>query len=266
MNMMDDVKSAGKRFNQLVGILNTLRDENGCPWDRIQSEKSILNYFLEEVYEAVDALERNDSHAFVEELGDVLMEIVFFAQIFREKEEFTIADVLKGINQKMIRRHPHVFGKEKIKDSQSVLEEWNRSKKKEKERSSHFEGLPKNAPALLTAFQIGRLASIQGFDWDKPAEVMDKLREEVKELEEVVKADEKARITEEMGDILFAIANLSRHLDVNPELALRRANLKFLRRFQYIERELEKQGKKISDSNQEEMEFLWERSKKDKPD
>lgn len=263
---MDDIKSAAKRFKRLVEILVALRDENGCPWDRIQDERSILDYFLEEVYEAVDALERNDPESFMEELGDVLLEIVFFAQIFKEKGIFTISDVIHGINQKMIRRHPHVFGKEKIKDSHSVQEEWSRRKKTEKERSSYFDGLPATAPALLTAFQIGRLASIQGFDWDKPVEVMEKLQEEVKELEEVLDADDKTRMTEEMGDILFALSNLSRHLDINPELALRKTNLKFLRRFKFIEKELEKQGKKVTDSDKKEMEILWERSKKKKTD
>jgi len=263
---MDDVKTAGKRFIQLVDILDVLRGENGCPWDKLQNERSILDYFLEEVYEAVDALERNDLRAFREELGDVLMEIVFFAQIFKEKGEFTISDVLQGINHKMIRRHPHVFRKEKLKDAQSVQEEWSKRKKTEKERKSCFEGLPQNAPALLTAFQIGRLASVQGFDWEKPAEVLEKLREEVKELEEVVHAGDKDRIAEEMGDIFFSLANLSRHLEVNPELALRTANLKFLSRFQYMERELDKQGKKISDVDQKEMECFWEKAKKEKQD
>lgn len=247
---------------QLVGILDALRDENGCPWDKIQNEMSILDYFLEEVYEAVDALERYDPQAFREELGDVLMEIVFFARIFKEKGEFSISDVLEGINQKMIRRHPHVFGSENVKDSRTVLEEWNRRKKTEKKRVSYFDGLPKNAPALLTAYQIGRLASVQGFDWEKPDDVMEKIKEEVKELEDVTEAGEKARLTDEMGDILFSLANLSRHLDVNPEIALRRSNLKFIKRFQYIEGELRKQGKKITESSPEDMELLWERSKK----
>lgn len=259
---MEDKKTAGILFTQLVEILDTLRGENGCPWDKIQDEQSILDYFLEEVYEAVDALERSNLHAFKEELGDVLMEIVFFARIFKEKREFSIIDVLEGINQKMIRRHPHVFGSEVIKDSQAVLEEWNRRKKTEKKRISYFDGLPRNAPALLTAFQIGRLASVQGFDWDKPEDVMEKINEEVKELEDATEVGEKARITEEMGDILFSLANLSRHLGVNPEIALRKTNMKFLIRFRYIEAELEKQGKKITDSSQEEMELLWERSKK----
>jgi len=202
----------------------------------------------------------------MEELGDVLMEVVFFAKIFKEKGKFTISDVLEGINQKMIRRHPHVFGKENIKDSQSVLEEWNRRKKSEKERSSYFEGFPKNAPSLLTAFQIGRLASIQGFDWEKPAGVLVKLEEEVKELEEVLNDDQKDRISEEIGDILFCLANLSRHLNINPELALRKSNLKFLNRFQSMEKELEKQGKKISDMTLEEMDDFWEMSKKEEHD
>jgi len=259
---MEDKKKAGKLFTQLVGILDALRSENGCPWDKIQNEKSILDYFLEEVYEAVDALERNDLQAFSEELGDVLMEIVFFARIFKEKGEFSISDVLEGINQKMIRRHPHVFGREVIKGSQAVLDEWNKRKKAEKKRISYFDGLPKNAPALLTAFQIGRLASVQGFDWKKPEDVLEKIKEEVKELEDATTAGKKAFITEEMGDILFSLVNLSRHLDVNPETALRKTNLKFLKRFQYIEAELEKQGKKITDSSQEDMELLWERSKK----
>lgn len=259
---MEDKKKAGKLFMQLVGILDALRDENGCPWDKIQNEMSILDYFLEEVYEAVDALERYDPQAFREELGDVLMEIVFFARIFKEKGEFSISDVLEGINQKMIRRHPHVFGSENVKDSRTVLEEWNRRKKTEKKRVSYFDGLPKNAPALLTAYQIGRLASVQGFDWEKPDDVMEKIKEEVKELEDVTEAGEKARLTDEMGDILFSLANLSRHLDVNPEIALRRSNLKFIKRFQYIEGELRKQGKKITESSPEDMELLWERSKK----
>lgn len=263
---MEDKKKAGKQFTQLVGILDALREENGCPWDKIQNEKSILDYFLEEVYEAVDALERYDPQAFREELGDVLMEIVFFARLFKEKGQFSISDVLEGINQKMIRRHPHVFGSENVKDSLTVSEVWNRRKKTEKKRVSYFDGLPKNAPALLTAFQIGRLASVQGFDWTKPEDVLEKIKEEVYELEDVKKAGKKALITEEMGDILFSLANLSRHLGVNPEVALRKSNLKFLKRFKYIERELEKQGKKITDSSLEDMEFLWERSKKEELD
>jgi len=263
---MEDKKNTGQLFTQLVGILDALRDENGCPWDKIQNETSILDYFLEEVYEAVDALERYDTGAFREELGDVLMEIVFFARIFKEKGEFTILDVLEGINQKMIRRHPHVFGSEDVKDPQTVLDEWNKRKKTEKKRLSYFDGLPKNAPALLTAFQIGRLASAQGFDWAKPEEVLEKIKEEVYELEGVEKTGKKALVTEEMGDILFSIANLSRHLGVNPEVALRKANLKFLKRFKYVERELEKKGKKIAESSLEDMEFLWERSKKEKLD
>jgi len=258
---MNEQDRSREKFARLVGIMDRLREPDGCPWDRQQDKNTITNYFLEEVYEAVDAMERKDVPAVKEELGDVLMEIVFLARIYKEKGAFTIADVLDGINAKMIRRHPHVFGREKGKTAEAVRSDWGKQKTVEKHRSSLFDGFVRSGPSLLNAFQIGQRASGIGFDWEKAEDVLAKVREELGELEDAVCKNVRSRIEDEVGDVLFAVANTARLLNINPELALRRSNEKFIRRFHFIERELDHMGKSLNETTLEEMEVLWEKAK-----
>jgi tetrapyrrole methylase family protein/MazG family protein len=253
----------GLKFEKLVKIMDVLRSEHGCPWDREQDERSITDFFLEEVYEAVDAIQAGDARSLEEELGDVLMEVVFLAQIYKEKKKFTIADVLNGIVQKMVRRHPHVFGTEKFRSSQKVTEAWQLQKRAEKPRRTVFGGLARSSPSLLQAFQIGQRVSVLGFDWRSPKEVLEKIREEIDELEEALETGKAAPIQEEIGDAFFALANLSRVLGLNPELALRKANEKFKRRFARLTRELQKRGKDLGRASLEDMDKIWEELKKD---
>jgi tetrapyrrole methylase family protein/MazG family protein len=261
-HIMEDSKKAGQKFSRLVEILDELRSINGCPWDREQNERTIANYLLEEVYESIEALYSQDFRSLAEELGDVLLEVVFLSRIAKEKGAFTISDILDGINQKMIRRHPHVFGDKKVKDSASVRKVWNQQKLREKKRESVFNGLPKTTPSLLAAFQIGLRASSFGFDWKKVHDVLDKVKEEVTELERAVQEKKDHEMTLEIGDVLFSLANVSRHLGVNPEIALNQANKKFIRRFQFIEKRLKEEGKDLKQCSLDEMDKIWEEAKK----
>jgi len=258
---MKKEEKAGKKFAQLVQIMETLRGDRGCPWDKEQDEKSITNYFLEEVYETVDAITAKDAKALAEELGDVLMEVVFLAQIYKEKNKFSIDEVLDGINQKMIRRHPHVFGPGRKKTSREVVDEWIQGKKEEKERESLFESFPNSTPALLAAFQIGLYVSHYGFDWNQPREALQKVKEEVAELEKVIDDQDKAELAREMGDVFFSLANVSRLLGINPEVALRQANKKFIKRFKYIEKKLKEEKKELGQASLDEMDEIWEEAK-----
>jgi MazG family protein len=259
---MEDAERAGKKFKQLIKILDTLRGEGGCPWDKEQDEKSVTNYFLEEAYELVDAVRSRDAAALLEELGDVLMEVVFLARIYKEKSKFSMADVLEGINKKMIRRHPHVFSQKKTVTSKKVRDEWRRQKRKEKAKLSPFDGLAKSLPSLLKAFQIGLRVSDYGFDWNKPLEALQKVKEEILELEIALKAKKEKEIFDEIGDVFFAFANVSRLLRVNPEIALQEANKKFIKRFDLVEKGLKKQGKKLGEVSLKEMDELWEKAKR----
>lgn len=258
---MDDASKAGKKFQRLVDILDVLRGEEGCPWDKEQNEKSITNYFLEEVYEAVEAINEDDPKTLAEELGDVLMEVVFLAHIYKEKKKFSISDVLEGINQKMIRRHPHVFERKRLETSQKVINEWDRQKKEEKERQSIFDGMVKSSPSLLEAFQIGLRVSPYGFDWSQALDALQKVKEEVSELEKALEGKKEKEVFNEMGDIFFAFANVSRLLGVNPEIALKHTNEKFVKRFRFIEKKLREEGKEISQIGLEEMDRIWEEAK-----
>jgi nucleoside triphosphate diphosphatase len=258
---MDTDKKVGEKFGTLVGIIGRLRAKNGCPWDREQNERTILNYFLEEVYEAVDAAVGKRPQALAEELGDVLMEIVFLSRIFEEQGRFSISEVLDGINQKMVRRHPHVFGAKKIRSARRVLDEWIRQKKVEKKRTSHFEGISRQAPSLLAAFQVGLRVSHFGFDWPGPGEALEKVKEEIGELEGALKKGRRQEAKEEIGDVFFALANVARLLGLNPEIALRQANGKFMRRFAKLERTLEAQGKELGRASLAEMDQIWDEIK-----
>lgn len=258
---MENEKGAGKEFQELVHILDILRSDKGCPWDREQNERTIINYFLEEVYEAVEALNQGDNQALAEELGDVLMEVVFLARIFKEKEKFTISDVLEGINQKMIRRHPHVFGRKKFKTSKKVIYEWHRQKREEKERESIYDGRVRSSPSLLEAFQIGQRASAYGFDWSRPQAALQKVKEEVSELEKALKGRKREEIFQEIGDIFFSMANVSRLLGINPEIALKASNEKFIKRFRFVEKKLKEEGKELGRASLEDMDKIWEEAK-----
>jgi len=255
-------QNAGVKFQELVEILATLRGPGGCPWDKEQDERSIADFFLEEVYEAIDALFRNDSAALAEELGDVLMEVVLLSRIFEEKSEFSVADALDGITKKMVRRHPHVFGGKKIESAERVLDAWIEQKKSEKKRASHFEGISRQAPSLLAALQIGRRVSHFGFDWPSPAAALEKVREEFGELEGAMASGKRGRVEEEIGDCFFALANVARKLGMNPEIALRQANDKFIGRFTKLEKNLRREGKSLGAASLAEMDAAWEDTKK----
>jgi MazG family protein len=258
---MEDAQLAGQKFEQLVKILDTLRGKSGCPWDKEQDEQSISNYFLEEVYEALDAILSGDKPSIAEELGDVLMEVVFLARIYKERKTFTISDVLENINQKMIRRHPHVFGDKTIASSSEVLDVWNLGKEQEKKRQSLFDGIVKLAPTLHSAYQIGLRVSSYGFDWDNPSDALEKVKEEVSELENAMNLGAKEHIFQEIGDAFFALSNVSRKLGVNPEIALKKANEKFMMRFESLEKELTEKGKNLGEASLEEMDEIWEQIK-----
>jgi tetrapyrrole methylase family protein / MazG family protein len=252
----------GKKFEDLVGILRTLRSPGGCPWDRAQDALSIRDYFLEEVYEAVEALDRGDEENLAEELGDVLMEVVFLARIFEEKGKFTIDDALDSINAKMIVRHPHVFGRKRPLTAGGVAEAWHKSKLAEKPRSSVLRDPGRTTPALLSAFLIGRRVSAFGFDWPDPGGALEKVREETSELGRAIRGKDRRRVEEEIGDLFFALANVGRKLGINPETALRRANRKFIARFRAMEIGLRASGTKIGEASLGEMDAVWEEVKR----
>lgn len=259
---MIDSALAGRKFQDLVDILARLRGPDGCPWDREQDVSTLKDYFLEEVYEALDAVERNDAGAAAEELGDVLMEIVFLSRVFEERGEFSAADALSEINAKMIRRHPHVFGDEKLETAAAVTDAWNVRKKAEKKRDSHFEGIPATAPALQAAFEIGKKAAAFGFDWPDASGALEKVREELAELEQAVAEGDAGKQVEEMGDCLFALACAARLLRIHPETALRRANVKFIERFTALEKRLQENGTPLGAATLDEMEAAWQDLKK----
>ncbi len=261
---MKNGERAGGELEKLIGIIARLREPGGCPWDREQTVGTLTGYLLEEVYEAVEACQNGDGPAACEELGDVFMEIVFLCRMFEEKGEFNAAEALDGINTKMIDRHPHVFGGAVITDSGRVAEEWSKRKLREKGRSSVLEGVGWNMPALFESFEIGRKAAGIGFDWPDAGGVFGKLDEEKTELEEAVAEGDARKIEEEMGDLLLTAASLARHLGVNPETALRRANRKFRARFGRVEKALAEKGRTPGQSSLEEMDALWDEAKEAK--
>lgn len=258
---MEDTRKAGENFKKLVQILEALRGKRGCPWDREQDETSLINYFLEEAYEVVDAVTSGDAESLAEELGDVLMEVVFLARVYEEKGKFSISDILEGINHKMIRRHPHVFARKRLKSSRRVSDEWQRQKKEEKERHSVLDGLAKSFPSLLEAFEIGHRVSHYGFDWRRPSEALRKVEEEILELKKALESKRENEILLEIGDIFFSLANVSRLLGVNPEIALRQSNEKFIKRFKFMERKLREEGKELGRVSLKEMDRVWEETK-----
>jgi XTP/dITP diphosphohydrolase len=260
----------GNKFNEFVEIVKRLRRE--CPWDREQTNDSIKDATIEEAYEVVEAIEKKNYNDLKSELGDLLLHVVFHTIIASEKNNFTIDEVIDSIRQKLIRRHPHVFGDVKVSGSQEVKKNWEEIKLEEG-RNSVLDGVPEMLPALQRAHRLQEKASKVGFDWEKKEDVWKKVIEEIEEMHEIekvksqklkVKSNEELynRLENEIGDVFFALVNYARFLDVNPENALRRTNSKFIRRFSYVEEKIKSLGKKLSDSNLKEMDFFWEESKK----
>jgi tetrapyrrole methylase family protein/MazG family protein len=288
----------GPAFEKLVALMSRLRSPSGCPWDREQTHATLRTYLIEEAYEVLDALESTDDAKFAEELGDLLLQVLFHAQIAREEGRFSIADVVREIYEKMIRRHPHVFGKKRAKDAAEVLRNWEIIKAQERQAkikgvketkeakeggeareiatssftsstsstplTSLLDGVPRSLPALLEGFQLTRKAARIGFDWDKVEGIFAKLAEETNELRHLLAAPHKdaPRIQSELGDILFVAINLARFLDVDPEIAAKEACAKFSRRFREMERLALEQGKTLADVPRAQMESFWEQSKR----
>jgi MazG family protein len=256
-----------RKFDDLVALQARLLDPNGCPWDREQTHQSLRTYLLEETYEVLEALDAGDFRKFPEELGDLLLQVVFHAELARRAGRFEIGDVVEHIYTKMVRRHPHVFGDAAAADSQAVLKNWEQLKAEERrvagktDAPSLLDGIPRTLPATLQAYQLTRRASRIGFDWEHLSGVLDKLREEVEELRAATASGARERVEEELGDLLFVAVNVARFLQADPELVLRRANRKFAERFRWMEREAEKSGHTLADTPRAEMEALWDRAK-----
>ena len=260
---------AADEFRQLVEIMKRLRGPDGCPWDREQTIASLRGFVLEETYEVLDAIDRTDHAALKGEIGDLIFEGVFLARIEEDDGHFAVADSVRAINEKLIRRHPHVFGSASAEERPSldtagqVVEQWEQIKAREQasagERRSLLTGVPRTMPALLRAHEIGMRVAAVGFDWSASAGVLEKIEEEVAELRAAVESGEgRERAEEEMGDLLFSIANLARKLGIEPESALRMANEKFCARFEAMERRFEDEGRGVSDASLEELEGAWE--------
>lgn len=233
-------------FGKLVSVVDTLRGDDGCPWDKAQTHDSVKPYLIEEAFEVIEALEAHDDSALCEELGDVLLHIVFHARMASERGAFDIEDISRGIVEKLIGRHPHVFGDAKAESAKEVLEEWEQIKLREKKakrgHASLLDGLPISMSALLVSQRIQEKASRIGFDWDTMEPVMGKVKEEFSELEEAIEARNHDKIESELGDLLFAITNLARFLEVSSEMALRKTINKFMTRFSHIEKRVKEEG------------------------
>lgn len=253
-----------KGFDRLMKLMRRLRAPGGCPWDAEQTHESLKRYLLEETYEVFEAIDKNDPELLKEELGDLLLQPVFHAAIAEEKGVFTMDDVLEAICDKLVRRHPHVFGEERVKTAEEQVENWERIKKAEKgeERKSAIAGVPPHLPSLMKAQKITEKASRVGFDWSHVDEVYAKVLEELKEFEETMAERDQERMEAELGDLLFAIVNLGRFLRLDPEEALRKTIARFTRRFEYVEEALHERGTSIRDASLEEMERFWEEAKR----
>jgi MazG family protein len=247
-----------KEFIEFINILQRVRRE--CPWDKKQTPYSLLTYFLEECYELVESIQSNAKDNIKEELGDVFIHIVMQSLMAEERGDFTLTDVLKNVNNKLITRHPHVFGEKETESVKEILYNWENIKQEENNKGI-LDGIPKILPSLIASFRIQEKASHVGFDWKNAKEIFYKLKEEISELEKAIEENNKENIEGEIGDLLFTIVNISRHLGIDPELALRKTNLKFVNRFKFLERKIKEEGKKWEDVTIEEMDKWWEISK-----
>lgn len=253
------MKEKAKAFVRLVEIMDRLREE--CPWDQKQTINSLRYLTIEEVYELSDAILEEDFQEIKKELGDLLLHIVFYSRIASEKQEFDITDVLNNISDKLIYRHPHIYGDVKVKDEKDVKLNWENLKLKEG-KSSVLEGVPKSLPAVVKAYRIQEKVRGIGFDWENKGQVWDKVLEEIKELKSEENNNDSKRIEDEFGDVLFALVNYSRFINVNPEDALEKTNKRFIKRFQFLEKQITYDGKKLSDLTFEEMNSYWDLAKK----
>lgn len=251
-------------FMDLIAVMDRLRGENGCPWDMEQTHESLKKYLIEESYEVIDAIDKGDMEALCEELGDVLFQVVFHSQIAMEFGDFDIRDVINGVTDKMITRHSHVFGEDRCKTVNEVMDNWEKKKRKEKSIESYTEGLrviPRGLPALMRSFKVQQKASEVGLDWESIDGAMEKVEEELKELLEVYKTQEDDKILEEMGDLFFSLVNVCRFLKCDPEFVLTASIDKFINRFEHIEESLKKMGKKFQDISLTELDELWNNAK-----
>jgi len=247
----------------LVEIMATLRGPGGCPWDREQTRESLKPFLIEEAYEVLEALDQKDRQKLQEELGDLLLQVIFHAQVASEREEFTITDVLQTVSEKLVRRHPHVFGETRAETAEAVLHTWERLKQEERggvQKASALDGVPKTLPALLRAQRLQDKAARVGFDWGETAAVIQKLEEELAELKAAMGKGAEV-MEEELGDLLFSLVNLARFLHLNAEEALRKCIEKFIHRFRYIEEVIAQRGKSLEESSLEEMDALWQEAK-----
>jgi len=262
-----------KSFDDLVAVMARLRAPGGCPWDHEQTYASLAQYLLEEAYETFDAIQEadqtGDTANLREELGDLLLQVVFHSTIGAERGDFTIDEVADGVTQKLTLRHPHVFGDAKLTRAQDVLDNWDQLKaderaasgKVEKTRESILDEVPVHFPALLEGLKLTKKAAKVGFDWENAGQIFEKLDEEVGELKEAISKGETENAAEEIGDLLFVVMNLARHLDVEPETALKKTNRKFRQRFKFIEDELKRDGKTLEGADLKEMDDLWNKAK-----
>ncbi len=249
-------------FGRLIEIMDRLRAE--CPWDRKQTFESLRNNTIEESYELVDAIASGDMNATCEELGDVLLHVVFYAKMGSEQHAFDIADVCDRICEKLIRRHPHVFGQVEADTSEQVTQNWEAIKQTEKQQDRGvLDGVPRSLPAMVKAWRIGQKAAAAGFDWEKPIDVWEKVREEIGEIESELQAGDSQRLADEMGDLFFALINAARLYEVDPELALERTNRKFIRRFEAIESAARVSRRSLREMTLGEMEEIWQQSKQE---
>ena len=246
-------------FGRLLDIMDELRFK--CPWDKKQTMESLRHLTIEETYELGDAILDHDLNEIQKELGDLLLHIVFYAKIGSETASFDIEEVINGINEKLIHRHPHVFGDVVVGSVDEVAKNWEQLKLKEGKKSI-LEGVPKSLPAMIKASRIQDKAASAGFDWEQPDQVFDKVQEELSELQEELNQNNQAKIEAEFGDVLFSLINYARFIDVDPESALERTNKKFIKRFQYLEKEAGKNGQSLKDMTLEQMDVYWNESKK----
>lgn len=255
---MNSRKDQLNAFNRLLDIMDDLREK--CPWDQKQTFESLRHLTIEETYELADAILENDLPEIKKELGDVLLHIIFYAKIASEKKAFDIGDVATAISEKLIHRHPHIYGDIKVSNEEDVKRNWEQLKLKEGKKSV-LEGVPQSLPAVIKASRIQEKVAGIGFDWEQPEQVWDKVQEELSELNEEIKAGNNENIEKEFGDVLFSMINYARFINVNPENALEKTNKKFINRFQYLERESKKEGKNLADMSLAEMDIYWEKSK-----
>ncbi|WP_106495600.1 nucleoside triphosphate pyrophosphohydrolase [Lentibacillus sp. Marseille-P4043] len=250
-------------FSRLREVIAKLRSPDGCPWDKEQTHESLREYAIEEVYELIDAIDDQDDDGIVEELGDILLQVMLHSQIGEDNGYFVIDDVIKSITDKMIHRHPHVFGDKTVDSVADVYTNWDALKREEKgdQRKSVLDGVSKSIPALAKAYQLQKKAAKVGFAWETVDGAWDKLQEEIKEVQEAIEENDQVEVEKELGDVLFVLANISRYYKVNPEVALNRTNQKFISRFSYIEEKVNEQAKDINEVSLKEMDALWDQAK-----